>query len=484
MIGLLALLAAAKTTYDVTQFGAIGDGKTMCTAAIQAAIDRAATGAGGVVLIPSGRFLTGSLILRSHVEMHLDTGAILLGSGRRKFYQKGNWYALLLAKDLEDIAITGAGTIDGQGKRLAQDVLAMVETGEVKIPRGKWRPSEVDRPQIIEFDHCKGVRLEGVTIKNSACWVQTYRRCTDLTLTGIHVDSKTYWNNDGMDIVDCRNVHVANCDVDAADDGICLKSESRDGFCERILIENCNVRSSASAIKFGTASQGGFRDVAVRGIKIHDTYRSCVALESVDGGTLENVLVENIRATNTGNAFFIRLGHRNLGVAPGSVRHVVLRDFDVQVPAGQPDKGYPFQGPPFTEPHNVDPSSIVGHPQAAVEDVLLDNIKIRVEGGGSAKIANVSLDNVPERPSDYPDFTMFGELPAWGLYLRHVHGLRIHNFELILDHPDYRPPFAGDDLVGLKAEGIAVHGADPVFTTRHCRDLKVDAGITVNRLSK
>jgi hypothetical protein len=477
MIALLAVAVASIPSFDITTYGAIGDGKTMCTAAIQAAIDKAAQSRPSVVRIPAGRFLTGSLHLRSHVELRLDKDATLLGSSRRKDYEKGQWYALLLGNNLQDVVIDGEGTIDGQGKALAQDVLAMVETGEVKIPPKGWRPSEVDRPQIIEIRNCHGVRIDGVTIRNSACWVQTYRNCTNLTIHGVHVDSKTYWNNDGIDIVDCRKVQVTDCDVDAADDGICLKSESPTGLCEDVLIENCRVRSSASAIKFGTASQGGFRRVVVRGIKIHDTFRSCVALESVDGGILEDVDVSNVQATHTGNAFFIRLGHRNLHVPPGRIRRVTLRNFDVQVPSGQPDKGYPFQGPPFTEPHNVNPSSIVGHSQTPIEDIRLEHIKIHVEGGGSASVANRTLDKVPERPSNYPDFTMFGELPAWALYIRHANGLTIQDLTVTLDYPDYRPPFAADDVSNLTAHSVTVQGADPVFAIRAAKNVRLDPNL-------
>ncbi len=363
MIALLPILVLGAGTFNIRDYGAVDDGKTLCTGAIQQAID-AASKVRGMVLIPRGTFLSGSLRLKSGVELHLGEGATLLGSKHRKDYQLGQWYALLLANDLHDIAITGQGTIDGHGKELAQDVLALVETGVVKIPPHGWRPSAVDRPEIIEFRHCRGVRVENVTIKNSACWVQTYRNCFDLSIRGIHVDSKTYWNNDGIDVVDCQKVHISDCDVDSDDDGICLKSETRGSWCQDVLIENCKVRSSASAIKFGTGSAGGFRRVLVRHIVVRDTYRSAVALESVDGGTLEDVNVENIKAVNTGNAFFIRLGHRNLSVPPGRLQRVSLTDIDVQVPIGQPDVGYPFKGPPFIEPHNLVPSSIVGHRDA------------------------------------------------------------------------------------------------------------------------
>jgi hypothetical protein len=434
----------------------------MGTAAIQRALDLAAKG-GGVVLVPEGRFLTGTLHLPSHVEVRLAKGAVLLGSAHRHDYTKGVWYALLVAKDAEDVAIDGEGTIDGQGAALAQDVLHLVDTGEVKIPPKGWRPSELDRPIIIEATNCHAVRVEGVTLKNSVCWVQKYQNCVGLTIRGIKVDSKSYWNNDGIDIVDCRNVRVSDCDFDCADDGICLKSDTPGARCEDVTVGNCRVRSSASAIKFGTSSHGGFRRVRISGIRIRDTFRSCVALESVDGGDLEDVVVENVRATHTGNAFFIRLGHRNTKAPPGKVRHIVLRDFDVQIPAGRPDMGYRFEGPQFREPHNLEPASIAGLPQATIEDVRLEHIRIRFPGGGNAGIAYVpigGLGKVPERPTEYPEFTMFGELPAWALYARHVRGIYLKDFTVGRDATDYRPAFVFDDVSNVLTENLTVTGAD------------------------
>ena len=449
------LSVCAHAALDIRDFGAVGDGVTMCTQAVQRAIDKACIH-GNTVNVPSGRFLCGTIHLKSHVDLHLDQGAVILGSTKRHDYDHGVWYSLLMAANVHDFAITGTGTIDDQGAELAKDVLHMVDTGEIKIPPKGWRPSEIERPEIIEFTDCQQFRVEGVAIKNSCCWVQTYRNCTDLTIAHISVDSKTYWNNDGIDLVDCKNAAVTDCDVDCGDDGICLKSDRPTATCDNISIKNCRIRSSASAIKFGTASHGGFRNIRIDGISVRDTFRSAVALESVDGGTLENVEVSNVKATHTGNAFFIRLGHRNRRVPPGRVRHIVLRNFEVEIPAGRPDFGYPFKGPQFTEPHNLEPSSIVGHTEQPIEDVRLENIRIHTAAGGSKSIASANVFQVPERATDYPEFTMFGELPAWALYIRHARGITIKNLTVIADKPDYRPPFVTSDVVGLNVAHVTV----------------------------
>ena len=202
----------------------------------------------------------------------------------------------------------------------------------------------------------------------AACWVQTYHLCENLRIDSITVKSNAYWNNDGIDIDNCKNVQVTNCDVDSADDGICLKSETKGASCDSVYIANCRVRSSASAIKFGTASHGGFRNVTIRNITVYDTYRSAIALESVDGGTLENIEVSDIEAKNTGNAIFIRLGHRNVDGKVGVARNIKIKNVKVEVPFEQPDLYYPMRGPALPFFHNPIPSSVTGIPGHRVEN--------------------------------------------------------------------------------------------------------------------
>ena len=480
MFALLALTSLAPI--DIRTYGAVGDGSALCSKAIQKAIDVAARRAHGVVEVPEGVFRTGSIHLRSHVELRLEKGATLLGSSHQHDYEKGVWKAFIIAANATDIAITGPGTIDGNGALLADDVKRLVHTGELKIPIGRWRPNEIDRPEVIEVTNCRGVTVKGITIKGGAGWTQVYRDCVGLTVEGVHVNANAYWNNDGVDAVDCRNVRVANCEIDADDDGICLKSDKHDATCENVVIAHCRIRSGASAIKFGTASNGGFRHVKIRDIFVHDTYRSAVALESVDGGTLEDVDVSQIRAVHTGNAFFIRLGHRNPSFPPGRVRRVSLSDFDIQVPAGRPDLGYPFPCPPYPEKFNICPSSIVGIPEAPIVGIRLRNITIRMPGGATPQFAFRPVDQVPERKAVYPEFTMFAELPAWGLYLRHVRGLKIDGFRLMLDRADYRPAFVADDVTRLSAREVKVSGADanPTLVVRGSK--VVIPGVRVRQL--
>lgn len=465
LFSVLALRSAAADHFNIVAFGAVGDGKTLNTAAIQAAIDAAHSRGGGTVIVPPGTFLTGSIVLKSNVTLEVQRQAILLGSANPDHYQGLNrWKALVLAHGQHNLAITGNGQINGQGRRLALHLDSLFYIGRLDSADYnfvKMRPSHYIRPQLVEFVECRNILIKNITLRNAACWVQTYDRCDGLTLDSVHVDSDAYWNNDGMVIQDCRNVRITNCHINSADDGICLKSQSPQHRCDSIYIADCTVRSSASAVKFGTVSHGGFRNVIIRNIRVYDTYRSALTLQCVDGGTLENVLVDGITATNTGNALFIRLGARTTGHGPGTLRHVVIKNLYVEVPFGRPDHAYEQRGPDLPFFHNTIPASITGIPGHRVEDITLENIEIRYPGRGHPGLAHLPLwrlSAVPEKEAEYPEFSMFGELPAWGLYVRHVSGLTLRNVRLSIAAPDYRPALVCDDVHGLRVRQLQVTG--------------------------
>jgi hypothetical protein len=229
----------------------------------------------------------------------------------------------------------------------------------------------------------------------------------------------------------------------------------------------------------GTASRGGFKKITIRDITVYDTYRSAIALEAVDGGVLEDVDVRNIKATNTGNAIVIRLGHRNKDSVVSSLRNVYIGNLMVGVPIGKPDKGYPIDGPELNFPHNVIPSSITGIPGHPVENVVLENIKITYEGGGNKLTAYFPLDSlnsITENEAGYPEFSMFGELPVWGLYVRHTKGLMMKNIQLSYQKEDYRPACAFNDVDKLNIINMKILTAKtpPVVVFRKVTNLTTE----------
>jgi hypothetical protein len=452
-------------SFNITSFGAKGDGVTLNTSFIQSAIDAASSAGGGRVIIPSGEFLTGGLVLKTGVELYLDMNANLLGSTDPAQYTSINRReALIMAIGQKNISITGKGTIDGQGRRLALAIDSLFYAGKLdSIHYNLRRKRPEKRPKILEIDNCRKILISGIELKNSASWVQNFDQCEDLVIDSIRVDSDAYWNNDGIDITDCKNVRITSCYVNSADDGICLKSENAGYMNDSIYIANCTVRSSASAVKFGTASVGGFRNIRIEHIKVFDTFRSAIAIESVDGGILENIEINDVVAANTGNAIFIRLGHRNHDGKVGILRNILIKNVKVQVPFGPPDLNYEIRGPELAFFHNPFPSSITGIPGHKVENVFLENIEIIMPGRGNDGMAIIPLyrlKDVPENEIGYPEFSMFGELPAWGFYLRHVNGLTLKNITVKAEAEDYRPAFVFDDVVNLKMEGTIIREDD------------------------
>jgi len=458
----------AWAVFNVLDYGATGNGTNDDTSAIQQAVDACAANGGGQVVLPGGnKFLAGAIMLRSGVDFHLAHGGVLKGSPRWQDY--GEAGALLFAKDADRVSITGDGTIDGQGRQLAQDVMRRLQGGEIRNQTGNTnRPDEEFRPMLVQLRHCRDVQVTGVTLKDSSCWVQNYDRCHNLVLDHIRVQSTAYWNNDGFDITDCSKVKITNCDINSADDGICLKSNPGGAGCADVDIANCRIRSSASALKFGTASYGGFRNIHAENLEVFDTLRSAVAIETVDGGLIDHVVIENVRATNTGNAVFIRLGRRNVHVPPGILRNVTIRNLHAEVPPGVPDADYEIAGPAVKAPHNLIPCSITGLPGYPVRGVTLENVEIVFAGGGTPQRAHVhlaELKTLPELSGSYPEFSMFGELPAWGFYLRHVAGVAFHNVRLTLKEPDFRPALVADDVHGLRIQSVNIEpsSGEPVI---------------------
>ena len=500
VISLLKISYAQPKDFEIVKYGAKADGITNNVDAIQHAIDDANKNGGGRVVVSAGKFLSGVIHLKSNVELYVEKDAVLLASADRADYGPSERAsAWIVADDAKNISITGKGTMDGQCGLLIKDIYKKLIAGQLYDEEWKqyndWhqrRPSENNRPRMIEFINCDGVTIKNIHIQNGTSWIQAYKNCTNLILDSVHVFSNTFLNNDGIDIVDCKNAKITNCDINAADDGICLKSEDRSRRCENIFVGNCKVRSSASAVKLGTASRGGFKNIVIRNIEVYNTFRSVIAIESVDGGILENIDVQNIHAVNTGNAIFIKLGHRNKDSVVSQLRNVLIKNITVEVPKTKPDKGYTMEGPELRVPskkedltiqyprgeapwdhfsldtiaalipHNVFPSSISGIPNHPVENVVLQNVTIIYDGGGDTSIANFplqSFDKIPEAEASYPEFSMFGEMPAWGLYIRHVRGITLKNVRLINRKKDYRTALLVNDAKNVTLQNLSVKGA-------------------------
>jgi hypothetical protein len=293
-------------------------------------------------------------------------------------------------------------------------------------------------------------------------WVQNYLACENVLIDGITVESRVNVNNDGVDIDDCTNVRIANCNIWCGDDAICLKSTSQRG-CRNVVVENCTLSTLCSAVKLGTDSTGGFENITITNCAVYDTGISGIALECVDGGRLERIVVANMVMDNVGAAIFLRLGNRGRGMqqpAPGKLRNVIISNVEA---TGAGPIG----------------SSITGLPDSNVEDVLIENVRIVSAGGGTPAHAQ---RNVPELPDAYPEFSMFVApgapaektsrfLPAHGLYVRHAAGITLKNVDLRTTQPDARPALVVDDAATLKVFDLNAHSPEHVSTVAWLRDV-------------
>lgn len=462
-------LTSFPATHLLSEFGVAPDSEKVQTAGIQLAIDKtAAPKKGGKLIIPAGEYVIGTINLRSNVELYLEKGAVLKGSinpfdypaysedlpddGKVADKCSQKLFGLIVADSVINTSISGEGLIDGRGLEVALAIDSLHHTGIRIDPHyntRRMRPAL--RPKLFDIDGCDGFSLTGVDLKSAAGWGVSINNSRNITIRDIHFENRAYWNNDGIDIADCTDVLIENCDINSADDGIVLKSFNPDGGNRNVTVKNCVVRSSANAVKFGTESFGGFRDITIKDIKVRDTFRSAIAIESVDGAVIDNVLVDGIDAQNTGNPLFIRLGHRR-GEKPGKLENITIRNLRCEVPFGRPDADYDLRGPDTNVIHNPFPSSITGIPNAKVKNITLENIEMIYPGRGTkgmAYIGKYRYKDIPEMTGEYPEFHMFGELPAWALYVRHIDGLKLINVKAKALAPDYREPFVTDDVTNL-----------------------------------
>ncbi len=410
------LISENSTGYFITDFGAIGDGKTLCTQFFQKAIDNVAEKGGGMVIVPTGKFLTGTIVLKNNVILYLSPGSTLIGSTNiddypeivpsyRSYTDNYSQRTLIYAEKQSNIGITGYGKIYGNGEHFKED-----KNKKYKL-----------RPYLVRFVECKDVNLEGVTYENGAMWTIHLLACENVHCSGIRIYSRCNHNNDGIDIDSCENVIVSDCHIVSGDDSIVLKSTSPKP-CKNITITNCIVSSLSNGIKMGTESNGGFQNISISNCSVYDTKLSGLTIQTVDGGITENIVVTNLTMQNVGCPIFIRLGNRARPCCPnqdvpsvGTMRKINISNI---IATGCDTIG----------------CAISGIPEHYIDEVNLSNINLSFQGGIESPIA------IPEEKEEaYPEYRMFGTLPAYGFFIRHTRNIHLDNITLRVEQKDIRP---------------------------------------------
>ena len=465
--------------YNVKDYGAVGDGNAIDSPAINKAIESAATHGGGTIYFPAGDYLSFSIRLQSDIGLYLDHGATIIAADPGEHdggydpaepnqwdeyqdYGHSHWRnSLIWGVNIQNISISGHGTIFGKGLR-------------------RWDTEKTgEGNKAIALKNCRNVTINDITIRKGGHFCILPTGVDNLTIDNLTIDS----NRDGINIDCCTNVRISNCVVNTPnDDAIVLKSSYALGYpriTRNVTIANCQVSGYdfdtlldgtytttqkqapdkggvTGRIKFGTESNGGFKNITITNC----TFDHCrgLAIETVDGGVLEDVTISNITMSDITNApIFLRLGRRMRapeGAKVGVMRRITISN--VIVDGANPEYG----------------SLILGLPNHKIQDVKLNNIQFLVRGGAPKEYSEIE---VPELEEDYPDPRLFGKIPAYGFFIRHVNGIEFNNVEVKFMERDFRPAMMLEDVHNVSFHGMKTEKVSgvPTFRLRDVTNFKV-----------
>ena len=459
---MMTLGARAAADYDVRNFGAAGDGKTLDHGAINRAIDSCVARGGGRVVLPAGTYLCGSIRMKSNVELHISAGATILAApASMKAYDEaepwegpayqdgGHTYfhnSLIWAVGQENVSITGRGMIDGKGLTKRD-----TEKG------GNLQGGNIGTgDKAIALKECRNVLIRDVTIYRGGHFAIIMTGCDIGTVDNVTIDT----NRDGFDIDCCKYLTVSNCKINTpSDDALVLKSSyalKRPVLCEHIAVTNCvitgykmgtlldgtyvpeKVNWVCGRFKLGTESNGGYRNIALSNCTF--MYSSGLAFEEVDQGLMENIVVSNITMSHVHHyPIYITTGCRNRGPEEHTA---VSSGADIQISNVIADDVDSLAGIIIT--------GMPGHP---LRNIALSNIRIKYRGGGTADLARREYR---ELSTHYPEPRFAGPTPAYGLYARHVDGLDLNHITFHTERTDHRPAVMLDDVTNESITDLKV----------------------------
>lgn len=449
--------------YDILKFGASEQNSPKENGiAIQAAVDAAFQRGGGTVYVPPGCYVTANIQIKSNVFFYLEHGATLLGSTNFEDYEltdvewpweemvgipsaseKSRTTGLLYAVDATNIGVGGYGALDGNG----MDHL--------------YFPSDQDpyrrRPMLIFFDRCKNVHIENITMRNSAMFASWMSRSRGITIQGVKIFSMRTENGDGLDFNGCSDVMISNCVIESGDDAISLKTLYPEWPCVNYTISNCIIRSIWAGFRMGTESTGDMRDI---------TLTNCVFEQCNDGlkiqdcsiGVYENVRISNITMRDVHRPIFITTSSFQLSRYDPSIRPALggIRDIFI-------DGLTAYMHP---ESHDYQRNCLIlsGSEKSILQNICITNSKIVFRGAASPDAQDrVDTPEFLDYSFMYGDvFSINGDYPASGLFLRHIDGLSIKNCQFICDDHDTRPMLFGYDLCHVDLHSVSAVGV-PVF---------------------
>jgi polygalacturonase len=440
--------------HNIRSYGAKGDGNTPDTAAVQAAIDACERDRGGIVLVPAGDFVVGTIELKSNVTLHLSAAGRLLGSDKIEHYSAGKGVppgngnvALLYAVNAENVSIEGKGTVDGQGAKF------YTGKGDNTGPGQNREQGYVNRPHLAIFYRCKNLSVQDVFLTASAYHCMRILECTRVQLQGVRIHNRVNKNNDGFHLVSNQYVHIANCDIACQDDACALFGSNK-----FVTVTNCSFSTRWSVFRFGG---GKSENITVSNCVIYETYGCPIKMRFGSGSGIENAIFSNLVMNNVTGPISIGLdstSRRSSASADGTrpkgyVRNLVFSGIRATVVAeGRQHADLPF--PSSYRPGETRSCIVLnGVGEDFLEGISLSDIQVTFEGGGTSEEA--AGRNVPKMAGEYFEL---GVLPAYGLYARNVRGLTLHNIRFEVTNPDLRPAIVFENVEDASVNGLSAQG--------------------------
>lgn len=445
--------------YNIRDFGAKGDGKGLDTNAIQKAIDICSSNQGGLVMIPAGVFLSGTLELKSNVTLHLSAGAKLLGSPKREDYTagkgipKGNGNIVFLyAVNAERLSIEGKGTIDGNG------LAFYTGKGDNTGPGQNGVGGNFDRPHLFIFYQCANLRMDDAFLVASAYHCVRLLRCKHVYIDGIRIYNRVNKNNDGFHFNSCEYVHVNNSDVQCQDDACALFGSNK-----FVTVTNCSFSTRWSIFRFGS---GESQNIAITNCLIYDTY-GCAIKISAGVASIENFSFSNIIMENVTGPIGIGFSGVNSDESTGGnkvakkscVRNISfnnIRASVVALPVPHPDIHFDLHTWEGEKNSCITLNAMGEH---YIENISFTDVHVKYAGGGTA--GQAEKRDVPNIAAEY--FGVWDKVPggppAYGLYARNVKGLSLHNVRFELEKNDQRPAVVFDNVQDASINGLSLQGS-------------------------
>ena len=456
--------------FYVKDFGAKADGVTLCTSAVQHAIDACSQAGEGQVVFSEGEYVLSTVFLKNGVHIVIPDGTKILGALKLADYapheeidypayqDASHTYfhtSMFVGIDCENISLSGNGVIDMRSIWDEENVRKMARRGA----------------KSIALKNCKNVVIADLTVLNTTDLAIYFAGCENVDIFGIKM--RVYI--DGISPDNCKNVKIHDCDIETGDDGIVFKSSytlNRLDVCKDVHVYNCRVKSRCNAVKFGTETNGGFENFLIENIDIRETRITGLVIESVDGAIIDGITIRNVKMSNVQSCIFIHVGKRMRGPEcrkVGSIKNVTIENVEADGPY-LPYEAIEWNYQTFIEHDTVQApwgyggpkrfekvggagplvnwqmtSNVCGREESPLENITLRNITLKLDGGVTEyeKI-------VPEEALCPPEIHVYGYiLPAKGIYFRHINGLTLENVNIQTYREDARETFVFEKVNNL-----------------------------------